>query len=88
MKATLILNLVWITTISATPVLEKRQNPFANSPVQKPLRIKEIDGTLKPGSKHVNVLYGPFEVPAGKVRSSMMYIRDRQSNHFAALRKR
>lgn len=29
------------------------------------MRVQETEGTIKPGSKHVNVIYGPFEIPAG-----------------------
>ena len=72
MKVTLLLILSWVASIYASPLLEKRQGPFTNSPVQKPFRYKETDGTLKTGTKHVNVIYGPFEIPAGKVRSTFL----------------
>jgi hypothetical protein len=67
MKCTLLLISSWVASICASPLLEKRQGPFTFAPTQNPLRYKETDGTLKAGSKHVNVIYGPFEIPAGKV---------------------
>jgi hypothetical protein len=67
MKATSFLCLTWVAITGASPLLERRQGFPPNAATQKPLKYKETDGTLKPGSKHVSVVFGPFEIPAGKV---------------------
>jgi hypothetical protein len=72
MRTSQLLPLAWASAVSANPILEKRQGPFFFSPIEKPLRVVETEGSIKPGSKHVNVIYGPFEIPAGSQTKDAM----------------
>jgi hypothetical protein len=74
MKAQILASLAFAGSSLAFPSLERRQGGefkgILNAPtkvVQKPFKYTETQGTLRSNSKHVTVVYGPYNVPKSGV---------------------
>jgi hypothetical protein len=84
MRAHILVSIVAAGSALAFPTLEKRQGGDTKGilrpptkAIQKPFKYTETQGTLRPDSKHVTVVYGPYTIPKSKVGVADRILRGR-----------